>query len=399
MTRRVLYVLAVPADSNMKEAETQKTNLTERGVVDGDRPSVETVSSQPEQFTLQGGYRGVYAELMAEEFEELFSNNSIHSVAFYGLDEDGNRKETQRDGYYQLKDVNRSPGDPRDDTKGYHKWDGRLTYKGGKKTHWRAIKTNPTDITSSNPYSSGGTDYVYAPATASKVRWFDPAGGSVSGATVQNTNATEFVDVDAYDPGEPNFSPPALVYEMPYQDEGKTDTKIWDTFGRTKDDTTRVDPATKVGSAKVSGGHLGVTNSWARVFDPSHEFEGNAIVSNARFRLRFNESANSMTAEEWSSGSWSSVSLNSSNYELFDVDIVRAGDDRVEVQATWDDSGTLDYTDIVLHRGANRALVLETTNAGAFPSDLQNKLNPIALDWDYTPIPERTLISRQKVRR
>lgn len=408
MVRRLLYVLAVPDDAQMNDQSQQRRKISKEGVVSGGQAPVEDISLSPNERTLKGSYRGKHAEDMAEEFEELFRADAIKSVPFYGLSLDGTRERLPEDGYYALEDVTIGPADPRDETRSVFNWDGILIHKGSKKTHWRAVKTNTTDISADNPFSATGNGAkVYVPTTATKERWFDESDGSISSVGSNRTVVSgEFIDV--VETSVPSgMTTPILIYEMPYEDEGKGDTKVWDNRNRDKDPITRVSTATLVGDATVSGEDEGVTNTWPRVFDPSHEFDGDIVVENGVARLVFDEPNQDATAYQYDAANdvysevaWGDES-DGTDWQLFDVDLIRTGDDRVNAQILWEEQGdgSLAAVDFSLKRGFDTPVWTIPANEAGLPTGLKDKLGTFASPLEVDPVAEKTLVKREDVRR
>jgi len=118
------------------------------------------------------------------------------------------------------------------------------------------------------------------------------------------------------------------------------------------------------------------------------------VVETGRLRLRLNE-ATGLTAERYSAGSWSTVSLGTSDWQLFDVALRRPGAAQVRARLTFEDtaSGELFELAAVLSRGRDDALLYSPSGVQV-PSGLVTRLTPIAATTVLDLQPERTLIER-----
>lgn len=286
----MVYSLNVPADALRNADGASGASVDSRRGVGGSDPAVEVVGAKPDSETIRGSYRGEHAHLMAGELKHLFNAKSVRSVAIFGTAEDGSHQKAERDGYYALENLQRRPGDLRDPEEGYAEWTATLSKIGTRRTHWRSIRSTVSALT--NPWSTHQTARMAVPSTASKVRWLDPGPGvGTEPATVQATLAGEHASVDVYHASEPAFSNPTLIYEMPYEDEGKADPTVWDDRGTTKTDADGV-------------------VQWRRVFSTDHEYEGTPVIDNGLLRLTLDESAG-LSFDVWddAAASWEHRSL------------------------------------------------------------------------------------------
>lgn len=380
MTDKVLYVLAIPEESQTKAQGTQRRNVSQQGAVSGGSGNTKAISTTPGEKRLTGWFRGTHAEEMAQEIEELFGAPDISEVPFRGLN--GTIKER---GYYALRDITVQLADPRDTRA--QTYDGAMVKKGTRRNHWRAVQTRPKQV--ENDFGNDTTGYIGVPSTASKVRWFDQVGGTGSreDPTVQATRDTEFGTIDIIDTQAASFSEPTAIYDIPYDEEGKLDAKVWDDRGMAKTDADDV-------------------VQWTRVFDPSHEYEGNPIVENAILRLEFDEANNTLSTWRWdeANSTYASVSLGTSDWELFDADNVLISGARIKTQLEFRDptqSPTAYFSlDATVRRGyKNAQWVVPPNESGPVPSGLQTLLDPIANESVISPDEQRTLVERQEVRK
>lgn len=395
MAKRILYTQAVPDRAQSEDRMQVQRNVSKQGVVEGEQASTETVSLAPDQELLQSWFRGKYAQIMADEFEELFSAPGIDEVPFYVPN--SNQKVN---GYYSLENVQPQRGDPRTDK--VHMFDGTYTRIGTRKTHWRAVRSAPEDV--DNDFGSDSTEEVAIHERATDVRWFDETGGTTESATVQRNETGEFAHTDIYDTSEPSFNDPILIYSLPYEHEGRVDVRVWDDHNRVKNQEEFSEP--KVGSSTVGSTSTGGSNtvsSWQKVFHPEHEFTGRVIVENGILRLKFYEDSGFIRARRWSEamGDYEKVSLGSTDWRMRDIDLTFIGMHRVEAQVTFRDSSGTEYRlDLVLSRGQTSALWTQPTNESSnAPSDLQTRLDPVARTTDRDAKGDSTLFRREAVRK
>lgn len=382
MTEYNLHTLRLVGDTQSRaESNAKRNNAIAAALTD--QPVVEGVGSDPGQQTFRGQFRGNDSEAMMTEVVELTENNApdYEAVPLYGND-----TATDEDGYYSLSDVR--PQQPRPTTRRFWTYTLGLRKKGTPKTHKRAVETAITALNTSpptNPFGTNDTVEVAIPNASSKVRWFDAENKSYEAASPTRTDETQFGSVDVFNTSSPTFTNPTLTYELALSEEGKTDLRVWDTKGS---------------ASRTSGGLL----KWQRVFDPGHNFTGDAVVENGHLRLTFNESAPSLSAEEWNetASDYDAVSLGASNEQLDDLDLERIGQQRVEAQVVFfntSDSSRY-HTEFDLKKGYNTTLITvpENEDASAFPAGLDTKLSPIASGLDDDPAAVKTLVRREKTR-
>ncbi|WP_435346033.1 hypothetical protein [Haloarchaeobius sp. HRN-SO-5] len=371
-----LYTLPLPRGGARGGQGARATSVAAAGTLSGSTPVVEDVASQPGDLTLEGVYRGTYAAKMARELDELGSSSEINTVALFDQDQS---VQASQAGYYVVESVDTNPERALSDR--LYRWRLSLRRQGTQASHWRAVQT-----AESQPRNDFGNDtttaYIGIPATASKVRWYDAETGAVESASVATTRNAEYGDVDMYDTLAPSFSAPTLLFEVPYRDEEDTDLRVWDTRGNT---------------SKTDGnGYV----QWAKVFDTTHDPSGSLVVDNGLLRLTFDDANNSLGVEQWddSGGSWTSVSLGTSDWQLFDTDLRRIGQSDVRGRVEFEDpvGGSFCTLTMSLQRGFDTVRWLEPTTEPT-PSGLVNLLSPIANTSSYERSPSQTVTAREEV--
>lgn len=398
MTRQ-LYTQVIPGGSVSGSESAQQRSVSSQKAVSGGQPSVRSTGTAPNVRRLEGSFRGRDSELMAVELEELFSASNIEEVPYFSR---GGPPTPSLNGYYALNQVGRKPGDPR--RRNVHQFDGEITKIGTQKSHWRAVDIIQQSVASANPFSDGSELLVGVPSTASKLFWYDSTTGYREPASVQTTRNHEFGDIDLTDPATVGQADPAnnLLYELSYEEEGKSDVRLWDTLDRPKSGAV-VSSSTQVGSATVGAVEADVR--WQKVFLTDHRFEGYSAFENGLFRLVLDDEAGRLEGYEWNDTTGDFVRVPTGNdLETFEVDVTHIGTARIEAQVVLEDtsqgSGNPLYPlELILARGAERPLWLETDNGRGPNSTVINELDPIASGADTFWQPRKTLVTKEEVRR
>lgn len=257
-----LYTLVVASASQSELGNRQRQQLAQAGILDQDGGSVEQVSSNPADQTLNGVYRGQYAGKMATEIDELSSSSGFEAVPLVGLD-----SSTALDGYYAVEEASVEPAQAQTDRA--QRYELTLSKKGTRNTHWRAVEPNRRQL--DHDYGNDLVAEVGVPAVASKVQWYNPEDGTRAPASSTATRSAEGGDVDIYDldDGESavGTSDPTLLCEIGYADEENVDCRVYDTLG--EDDKTDDD------------GNL----QWAKLFSTTHDFGDPVVMDNGLLRL------------------------------------------------------------------------------------------------------------------
>jgi hypothetical protein len=367
---RELYTLVIPANAQTVSRSEIKRNLATHGLLDDSSSAVESLSLEPGEQALVGQFRGKYASMMAAEVEELFDAGNISSVSFF--DPIGSKN----DGYYSLKNVDVEPIDPNLDS--VQKFDGVLTKEGTRESKRRAVETNAYQP--ENDFGNQQTAYVGVPAAATDVAWYNAETTATEPASVVETRTAEHGDVDVVDAQASSFDSPALVFDLPYQQEGKVDAVVWDDHDRAKLDADGI-------------------NAWQWVFSTGHEFAGKPVVDNGLVRVHLDTSG--LVVEEWdaSAGAWSTVALGDSSWELDEWSLTRIGPARVEGHCRFVDptqDPPADYSlDMSLKRGRWWPQWTRLTpDHDPTPGGLQTLLDPVADESVIDPQAEQSLVSR-----
>jgi hypothetical protein len=174
-------------------------------------------------------------------------------------------------------------------------------------------------------------------------------------AAAQTTESAEFGDVHVSDAAAASYDNPILVYDLAHGDEGTVDTRVYDTMGN---------------SSRTDGDGV---RQWRKVYATSHDFSGQAVLSNGLVRLRVDDA---LSVEQWDDGtsSWGSASLGSSSWSLWDLDLRDIGPESLRAQVRFTDGTDVYPLDCHLLRGYSAPLWLETGSSGSIPSGLEDKL-------------------------
>jgi len=377
MSDTYLYRQAIPEQAQTRTGSQQRRQLSKLASLDSGS-SVEDLGGDPGEYTLVGQYRGKYAELMAEELEELFGpDNSFEAVAYYA--QDGRLRET---GYYALSNMDVGRNDPRRDS--VQDFDGRLTREGTRQSHRRSLEVSPQPV-HRNDFGNETTALVAIPSVAEKRTWFSRETQAREPVSVVETVACEGsqADVDLVDARGIDLAKPELVYDVSYEAGGQCDVVLWDDHNRAKVDSEGV-------------------NSWQWVFATSHEYSGTPVIDTGRLRLRLDETSG-LTAETYNptQDTWTSVGLPDSDWQLRDVDITHVSPIRIETQLEFSHPSEGVFALNALGRRGRSTIqfIVPASIEAATPSGLRDYLDGIAGESVRRPTASLGLIAREEVRR
>lgn len=384
MTTHQLYATRFSSDVLERDQPSAQRRQARAGILNQSVGSVETVAAEPGQRRLRGTFVGKYAELMAAELKELLgAGDQIDAVPYFLPD-----ATREWEGYYAAQE-SRDAGrrDPR--LGEIATIDGTVSRIGSRRTHRRAVRVAPRQVT--NPFGAQSDRFVYLSVGAVNPRWVSVSEGAVEPATVQFTTTTEHVDMDGYDHTEPSFSGQEsyrLVYDLPYRQEDRHDVRCWDDYGRAKVQT-------------ENDGNLTVDPAWQRVYQTQHDYVGRPIIDNGHLRVEIQESNDTIVVSRYSSGSYSVVSPGSSAWRLDQWDINRIGLGRVVSRTRWFDSNQPSVTAeliAIINRGYDRIIFYTPDNASSpTPSELLARLDPYA-DQSNTVIDQSNdLLERDRI--
>jgi hypothetical protein len=379
MVEKNIHNIRLSADSVTRSESSLRQQLSALGILGEDTQAVEQTGLDSDEQRLEATYKGAYAQKQATELKELVASAGFDSVAFYAVN--GSSPE---DGYYALESRDIAPAHPREPR--IQTAAVRITPKGKRGSKYRVVETNLDQL--QNDFGTGTTAYVGVPASATNARWYRPSTGAREDATLVATRSSQLGDVAVYDAQDSSYDHPTLIFDVDYGEEWPTQTRVWDDRGH-------ADKLDANGDVQ-----------WAKVYATDHDATGLLLVDNGLLRLTFNVGGNTLFAEEWddSAGAWSTVTLGSSDWELFDVDLTRIGQGRVTAQVEFRDptqSPTAYFAlDMRLGRGATDAQwTVPPGESGSTPSGLITRLDPIASSSVISPTETWSLVDRSEVRK
>lgn len=357
MSDRNLYALTLPSGVQVQAEERRPKNQDRQGVLGSDTGNVESIASEPGERPLTVEYPDRYGRQRAAELRELAAGFS-QPLPFYAISE-----QTPADGYYSASSLDRGgPVDPRSGK--FQRARVSLTREGSPASHFRRLRTAPVQV--DHPFGGDLSAPVGVPAAANKVRWFKPDTQATAIPTVQTTRTAATGGVDILDVEASPYDQPELLYELPFAEEGQTDPRVFDTRGF----TSRTD----------ANGALQVQ----KVFSASHRYEGATVIDNGRLRVTVDETGSpGISAERFSSGSYSAVSLGTSSWAVFDWDIRTIGLATVAGVAEFTDGSSFHTLRWRLRRGADNLL---WSTDSPVPTGLDDLLDPIAASHILDPL-------------
>lgn len=323
-----------------------------------------------------------FSKKLKREVESL-GESSFENVPFADV---AANVEDGQSGYYEVGNVDVNPAHQSTDLA--FQYAIGLNYNGTRASHWRAVETNSETINTGLTTGSGGQ--IGIPTEASNVRWYSSA-NSPADATVQSTVNAEYGDVDLYDPTEPSFDDPTLIYSLSFDREGPVDVRVWDDIGESN----------KFASYTDGSGTTHTITQWVHAYHSDFEFEGEAIIDNGLLRTRYDEANGVLEAWQWddANSTWSSVSISMGDYELYDADVQRIGPSRVDVYAEYRDTvgGGIDAAIASMQRGISGVVLRQPPN-GSVASAVESIYDPIASNQTTDKQPETAVVARSDVK-
>lgn len=380
-----LYTLVLPGGSRGDTTGIGGRNTAPITPLSTGTSTTESISVDPGQFDLTGYFRGRGADRLTKQLKELFSASGYEAIPFFALG-----VEREDDGYYTLGSIDAEPVE--ETARGYlHRYTATLEEAGTRRSSLRSVELTVDSV--ANDFGTTEEAFVGVPVAASLQRWYDERANTLTQATPADTVTTEFGDVALYDVATaPSTTDAALVYDLPYEEQGKVDVRVWD------------DRDTGLNAKTDADGVV----QWARVFVTSHEYRGRPVLSNGRLRVLCDEDptvVSGVTAERWdtANSTWSSVSLGSNpdGWRVIDVDVVAIGPAAVDAQLLFENAaGTQHALNARLTRGDNTILWTNPPNEDdQTPTALRDVLDPIASTDLQTGGESLGLRAREEVRR
>lgn len=404
MTLQLYNIYLPDAATREPPDDATQANVQLAGLLDGSGLVAEKVATESVDLTVRGQWHlaDPLPEKFADELRSLAASD-YEGVALW--DTDG---ADPKQGYYEVESVDVNPD--HQSNKIVYQYAFGLNAKGTHETHWRAVRTNVETVSTGLATGSGGQVAIEANGVR-KVRWFDPANGTEA-ATVQSSAQTDHGAVNFYDPSEPTFDNPTLLYEIPFEEEWRSDVTVYDDAGRDRErdllkeqngfdggfqyDTAQYDTQNHAGDDSTT---LPVIQ-WVHVYHAGYEFDGRMVVDTSRLRVTFDESAGEIVATRYdpATDAYQSVSVDHSDYDLFDAETVRIGPAETRVFSEWlKTDGSIDSAVLSFQRGREDVVVRVPDAESSIDADLESLLNPIASDQTDDPTPNQSLTRRTEV--
>jgi len=372
---------------NRTDAKTQREASLQTALQGN--ATAESVGLQPGTGTLKGSYVGEDADWLALELRELADAPDIEAVPVH--DDAG---DPGFEGYYVLDSVDAGPPQPQAQAR-LQGYTIEFRKTGTRRTRWRSVATSKDSR--SNDFGSDQVTEIAVPAQASQVRWWD-GDADLEYPMPTETRTSEHRDLEVYDVDAAAFDDPTLLFSIPYSEEGRADCVVWDERGL--GDKLGGDAYGQSGYGEGGYGEGSSAVDWGRVFAPAHEFVGKVVLSSRRLRLTIDDTAGSITAEQWDEGlnTWTDVSLGSSSWEPVDVDIRTISPARLKARILFSDGSSRYPLDAILSRGGDKVLFARTPNATSeTPQGLIDLLDPIAATTIYDAQASQGLVAREDV--
>jgi hypothetical protein len=398
MTDKLLYYGLLPSTRQRQGSQQDQAQrrVSTQGVLDSDTGSVESVSTQPSGESIEGQYLGKYADVMAQELQELANSSGYAELPYYTLDGEGGGPE---DGYVVINDLNVGRVDP--NSEWAHMYRGSISKVGTRRSHLRAVETSEDAV--NNPFGTGESEELGISARAEDARWIDRLDGSTEPATPVTTREGEKDHVTIFDAADTSITDPTLVFDVPYRHERPTDCRVFDDCNRDKREVIDYSGDTvggaTVGSTTVRTQRV-IENTWPYVAITSHEWVGNPVLESGILRLVHDRDRRRLMASRWNAteGQYNRVQLGTSPWRLHELDLRRVGAARIEARTRWrDDTGSERALTLSLKRGWDDALWTAPTNATAPPQALLDRLEPIAATTEWDLGATQGLVTRAEV--
>jgi len=384
MPTRQLYNLRIPSDGQSDSGLAGLGHDIESlSGLDSDQPVVEALGISSGENSINATYSNPRAPVTSSEMEELLSASGFEHIPYYMPANPGQ----SGDGYIAVEDGSVQTASAHDTR--VQSVSATFTRSGTRGDHRRQLKTNVSEV-HRNEYGNEKTALVAIPATAGKRTWFKRKTRDREAVAVESTVEAEGGQLDLVDASAVSMSPRyQLIYDVGYDEEWRTDITLWDDMGYASKDDAGVSYAP----------------AWMKVYRTGHEFEGVPVVDTGRLRLYLDE-ANGLSVEEYDSGtdSWSSTSLPTSDWELFDVDVTGISPVKVGAQCVFRNPTTTPSGEYALNLVARRGRsvvhwLTPDSVSDPVPDGLQDYLDPVADPAVLRPNNSLGLIAREEVRR
>jgi len=376
-----IYLTPLPNATADRSQESVSSAIQQSGLIDKDGTAVENVATESVDLSLTGRYQ--FGEQLNRKFgAELNSMAESTITALPFVDPPGTTTASleRRAGYYELERAEVTPAHPV--TERLFEYDVGLTYVGSRESHVRSVATVNEDVTT--PLATGSPGTITIPAQATRPRWYTQAGGTVA-ATPTSTQTAEFGDVDVFSPFASPYTDPTLLYDLPFDLEGKTDVRVYD-------DRNAAKYATTPGGQQVS--------QWIHAYHSAYEFEGQPVIDTGRIRLSLDVASGALTATGYTPASdiWDPLNVTMGNYALTEFSFDRIGPAGVTVTLTLTDTTTGSEEPVVVNarRGKDTVLVRPVVG-GTVTQSVADVFATIGSTQTTDPNPAQDLMARDDI--
>lgn len=383
MTKQLANIGLLEGVDNVDESGSIPASIAQTAALRRDESRVERISADAPDLSLSGLIRKPQYKrpaMVARELKELNAGSKSTLPLFR---QSGGYQDA---GWYEISSASVEPSHPEETD--VWRWSLELTRSGTRGGAYRELRVNPQTL--SHPFGNATDKLVAIPEEARKVQWYDAKLQTRAPASATGTVETVVGTLDQYDvdAGQTALSNPtrlSLIYDIPY-DADADGVRAYDT--RDTDTKTDVDDQ----------------RQWQTIHDTQHDVDSPIVLSSMALRLRVTEpdtsATGTLTAERYSNGSWSAVSLPDTTWDPLDLDVIEIGQHRLVAQLLFDDGSDLYAVDIVLELGMTDAFVTAAQDeSDPIPSGLQDHLDPIATTTEVDLATSRDVVLRSNVRR
>jgi len=384
MPTRQLYNIRIPSDAQT-QASVQGLGheLESLSGLDADAPIIEALGIQGGENSINATYSNERAPVTAQELEELLSASGFEHIPYYTPSDPGGAG----DGYIAVEDGSVEAASVHDTR--VQSVSGTFTRSGDRGNDRRSLTVEPAEV-NRNDFGNQTEALVAIPSAAEKRTWYARENQEREAVVVESTVEAAGGSLDLVDASSVSLSAShELVHDVAYDEEWRTDITLWDTYGYSAPD----DP------------DAGYMPAWGKVYRTGHEYSGVPVVDTGRLRLSLDE-ANGLSVEEYDPGtdSWSSTSLPTSDWELFDVDVTGISPVKAAAQCVFRNPTTTPSGEYALNLVARRGRsvvhwLTPDSVSDPVPDGLVDYLDPVADPAMLRPNNSLGLIAREEVRR
>jgi len=375
-----LGLILLPNADAQRSDKAVASAIEQAGLLQQGGVSTENIATENVDLVVEGQFRfgRLVSSKLAAEVESV-SESAYTALPLYSPPE---QEDERVRGYYEAENADVQPAKP--GVQHAFEYVLTLTQAGTYEDHVRAVETNIEAVTTS--LATGTNAEIAIPAAATRPRWFSQADGPEP-ANALRTEASEYGDVDFYDPSLTTIDNPTLIYRLPFESDGPTDVRVYDDRNRAK-------------FAETAAGDD--VNVWTHAYHTGYQFDGDPVVDTGRLRLTLDTDTDTVVAETWSDtfDTWDDAGVTMGDYALTDFSFTRIGPANVRVRVTLTDTTDGSDSDVLvsLRRGRNDVLLRPAPNTGGtLPTAAADVFGPVASDQDTDPNPSQGIRARSDI--